>query len=81
MNNMIRAAKDAGKHVVLAGCVPQAQPGGKTMEDLSVVGVSFWTAFAAHPFSDVCLDTITALDVAIICVCSCSVENLGNQRI
>jgi len=37
-NNQIRAARAAGKHVVVAGCVPQGQPRGKLVGDLSVVG-------------------------------------------
>ncbi len=38
-NNTIKLAKERGKYVVLAGCVPQAQPNGKMTEDLSIVGV------------------------------------------
>lgn len=37
--NAINAAKDSGKHVVLAGCVTQAQPKNKIWEGLSIVGV------------------------------------------
>eukprot|EP00052_Salpingoeca_macrocollata_P025234 m.229344 g.229344 ORF g.229344 m.229344 type:complete len:1278 (+) comp22398_c1_seq4:1683-5516(+) len=38
-NNAIRTAQAQGQHVVVAGCVPQAQPGAKMVQGLSVIGV------------------------------------------
>eukprot|EP00051_Salpingoeca_urceolata_P028469 m.487038 g.487038 ORF g.487038 m.487038 type:complete len:566 (+) comp24759_c0_seq1:252-1949(+) len=38
-NNSIRDAKAAGKHVVVAGCVPQGQQSSKWIDGLSIVGV------------------------------------------
>jgi collagenase-like PrtC family protease len=38
-NNTIKLAHELGKHVVVAGCVPQAQPHGKYFDSLSIVGV------------------------------------------
>jgi threonylcarbamoyladenosine tRNA methylthiotransferase CDKAL1 len=38
-NNAIRDTMASGKRVVLAGCVPQAQPNSKMVQGLSVVGV------------------------------------------
>lgn len=37
--NEIKAGKSAGKHVVVAGCVPQGAPKSDYLDDLSVVGV------------------------------------------
>ena len=37
--NAVRSAKDMGKEVVLAGCVPQAQKNHRALKGLSVVGV------------------------------------------
>jgi threonylcarbamoyladenosine tRNA methylthiotransferase CDKAL1 len=38
-NNAIRSATAGGKKVVVAGCVPEAGPGGKMVKGLSIVGV------------------------------------------
>ena len=40
LNNAIAAARDAGKFVVIAGCVPQAQSNAKQYADISIVGVN-----------------------------------------
>lgn len=37
--NEIRAGRDAGKYVVLAGCVPQGAPKSEYLQGISVVGV------------------------------------------
>lgn len=36
---MVRRAKESGKPVVVAGCVPQGDPSGKEWSDVSVLGV------------------------------------------
>lgn len=39
MENLIRKGKDAGKPLVVAGCVPQGDKNLKDLEGVSVVGV------------------------------------------
>ena len=45
LNNAVKLAQSRGKHVVVAGCVPQAAPNGKAFENLSIVGVSLIIIF------------------------------------
>ncbi|XP_028393941.1 threonylcarbamoyladenosine tRNA methylthiotransferase-like isoform X2 [Dendronephthya gigantea] len=37
--NSIKKAKESGKHLILAGCVGQGQPGHETLRGLSIIGV------------------------------------------
>ena len=38
--NSIKKAKESGKHLILAGCVGQGQPGHESLRGLSIIGVS-----------------------------------------
>lgn len=38
--NTVKKAKDSNKHLVLAGCVTQGQPGHETLRGLTIIGVS-----------------------------------------
>ena len=38
--NFVKEAKSKGKHIVVAGCVPQADRSNKEIQGISVVGVS-----------------------------------------
>jgi threonylcarbamoyladenosine tRNA methylthiotransferase CDKAL1 len=39
--NMVRLAKEKEKHLVVAGCVPQAAPNHKLLQGISIIGVCF----------------------------------------
>lgn len=39
--NEIKKARQLGKYIVVAGCVPQGQPRAEFIKGLSVVGVSY----------------------------------------
>lgn len=38
--NEVTKARDHGKHLVVAGCVPQAAPSHKALKGVSIIGVS-----------------------------------------
>ena len=40
--NDIKKARQLGKYIVVAGCVPQGQPRGEFIKGLSVIGVSIY---------------------------------------
>jgi threonylcarbamoyladenosine tRNA methylthiotransferase CDKAL1 len=37
--NMVKLAKEKGKYLVVAGCVPQAAPKHKLLQGISIIGV------------------------------------------